>query len=129
MDDLIYRSAALRSLGGPPLVWTGSDYEIGMRWQWGSDFNAIKNVPPAQPDVPDMNVGDIISRQAAIKGFDCCELTPDGGIDVNYAIDFLNQLPSAQPLEVLEAYYKGKCDGIKECTARLKKVYEEFVNG
>ena len=40
---------------------------------------------------------DLISRQAAIKEFDCCELTPDGGIDVNYAIDFLNQLPPAQP--------------------------------
>lgn len=41
----------------------------------------------------------------------------------------LRKLPSAQPLEVLEAYYKGKCDGIKECTARLKKMNEEFVNG
>jgi len=51
----------------------------------------------AQPDVPDMNVGDIISRQAAIKEFSCCELTPDGGIDANCAIDLLNQLPSAQP--------------------------------
>jgi hypothetical protein len=40
---------------------------------------------------------DLISRQAAIAEFTCCELTPDGGIDANYAIDFLNQLPSAQP--------------------------------
>lgn len=42
-------------------------------------------------------MGDLISRQEAIAEFSCCELTPDGGIDVNYAIDFLNQLPSAQP--------------------------------
>jgi len=40
---------------------------------------------------------DLISRQAAIEEFSCCELTPDGGIDANYAIDFLKQLPSAQP--------------------------------
>jgi Zn-finger nucleic acid-binding protein len=39
---------------------------------------------------------DLISRQAAIKEFDSCETTPDGGIDVNYAIDFLNQLPSVE---------------------------------
>jgi len=41
-------------------------------------------------------MNDLISRQAAIKEFGCCELTPDGGIDANYAIDFLKQLPSAQ---------------------------------
>ena len=42
-------------------------------------------------------MNDLISRQAAIAEFSCCELTPDGGIDANYAIDFLEQLPSAQP--------------------------------
>ena len=42
-------------------------------------------------------MSDLIDRQAAIAEFNCCELTPDGGIDVNYAIDFLKQLPSAQP--------------------------------
>lgn len=36
---------------------------------------------------------------------------------------------SAQPIDVQEAYYRGKIDGIKECTARLKKVNEEFANG
>ena len=38
---------------------------------------------------------DLISRQAAIAEFSCCELTPDGGIDANYAIDFLENMPSA----------------------------------
>lgn len=42
-------------------------------------------------------MSDLISRQAAIKEFSCCELTPDGGIDANCAIDILNQLPPAQP--------------------------------
>ena len=40
---------------------------------------------------------DLISRQAAIAEFNCCELTPDGGIDANDAIDILEQLPPAQP--------------------------------
>ena len=40
---------------------------------------------------------DLISRQQAIAEFSCCELTPDGGIDANHAIDVLKQLPSAQP--------------------------------
>ena len=40
---------------------------------------------------------DLISRQAAIAEFNCCELTPDGGIDANDAIDILERLPSAQP--------------------------------
>ena len=59
--------------------------------------NALAKLQSAQPYVPDTNVGDIISRQAAIAEFSCCELTPDGGIDVNYAIDFLMNMPSAQP--------------------------------
>ena len=41
----------------------------------------------------------------------------------------LNSLPSAQPIDVQEAYYRGKIDGVKECTARLKKVNEEYENG
>ena len=40
---------------------------------------------------------DLISRQAAIAEFNCCELTPDGGIDANDAIDILERLPSVQP--------------------------------
>lgn len=40
---------------------------------------------------------DLISRQALIAEFNCCEYTPDGGIDANYAIEFLEQLPAAQP--------------------------------
>jgi len=41
---------------------------------------------------------DLISRQAVIAEFNCCELTPDGGIDANDAIDILERLPSAQPV-------------------------------
>lgn len=67
MDDLISRSAALRALGERPLAWNEGEYELGLQNQWESDVDAIKNVPPAQSDVPDTNAGDIISRQAGIN--------------------------------------------------------------
>ena len=40
---------------------------------------------------------DLIDRQTVIAEFSCCELTPDGWIDANYVIEFLENLPSAQP--------------------------------
>ena len=42
---------------------------------------------------------------------------------------YILSLPSAEPIDVQEAYYRGKIDGIKECAARLKKVNEEVANG
>ena len=33
-----------------------------------------------------------------------------------------------QPMDVQEAYFKGKIDGIKECTARLRRLTAEFKN-
>ncbi len=59
-NDLISRIAALRSLGGSPLVWTGSDYEIGMQRQWGRDFDAIKSVPSAQSEPLSINLNEWI---------------------------------------------------------------------
>lgn len=44
-----------------------------------------------------MKSGDLISRQAAIDAFNCAELTPDGGVDANDALEILERLPSAQP--------------------------------
>lgn len=62
---------------------------------------------------------DLISRQAAITEFSCCDLTPDGGIDVNYAIEFLKQLPSAQPERPEQPEsakeYCAECDHIEMC--------------
>lgn len=43
------------------------------------------------------------------------------------AIAELLMLPPAQPIDVQEAYYRGKIDGIKECTAKIKKVNKEFA--
>lgn len=44
---------------------------------------------------------DLIRRQAAITEFSRCELTPDGGIDANYAIDFLKQMPPVDAVPVV----------------------------
>ena len=41
-------------------------------------------------------MSDLISRQGAIDALDHCELTPDGGIDANDAMEILEQLPSVQ---------------------------------
>jgi len=57
-------------------------------------------------------MNDLISRQAAIAEFSCCELTPDGGIDVNYAIEFLKSLPAAQPKRTQERTETHACDCI-----------------
>ena len=40
---------------------------------------------------------DLINRQDAIDAFDICDLTPDGGVDINDALEILKNLPSAEP--------------------------------
>lgn len=64
-------------------------------WLFDAVYDLLKFLRQLEFDSCDK--GDLISRQAAITEFSCCELTPDGGIDANYAIDFLKQMPSAQP--------------------------------
>ena len=70
---------------------------------------------------------DLISRQAAIAEFSCCELTPDGGIDANDAIDILERLPSAQPetTRILAEALNGSpllypCDELWSCEGWCK---------
>lgn len=83
MSDLIDREQALACFEG---------WDDGMEWHDATELPAYDRLQKL-PIV--VEAEDCISRAAAIKEFNCCELTPDGGIDVNYAIDFLNQLPSA----------------------------------
>ena len=53
-------------------------------------------LPPAQPDVPDINVGDTISRQAAIEAVaEAMRGLPVVCIDI--AEEAIKQLPPAQP--------------------------------
>ena len=49
-DDLISRQAAIEALGERPMVWVGSDYELGARNQYDADVLALETVPSAQPE-------------------------------------------------------------------------------
>lgn len=56
-------------------------------------IDALCELPSAHPDVPDTNVGDTISKQAAIRlitGY-------NGVVDKSVAKRLIAQLPSAQP--------------------------------
>ena len=74
-------------------------------WQMG--WLDKLELPPAQPDVPDTNVGDTISRQAAVdalKGMavplykdPACEDIWERDRTLDNAIDAIRGLPSAQP--------------------------------
>ena len=74
--------------------------------------NAINNLPSVQPDVPDTNVGDLISRQVAI---DICHKNYDGILDFRsdgrtVALSFediINSVPSVKPEPLSDAYMKA----------------------
>ena len=95
---------------GAPYVDAGVEIAIGKV----CEATTIEALPPAQPDVPDTNVGDMVSRQAAVDAldqiFDRCEEIeahlPEGDPDrTGYKMypdymtvwKYLHQLPSAQP--------------------------------
>ena len=50
MKDLIDRQAAIDALGERPMVWVGSDYELGARNQYDADVLALETLPSAQPE-------------------------------------------------------------------------------
>ena len=62
-DDLISRQAAIEALGKRPMVWVGSDYELGARNQYDADVLALETVPSAQPEI--------------IRSKDCIYFTPE----------------------------------------------------
>jgi len=75
MDDLISRAAVVDAIEGVDwyhinkngeMVHGANDAEHQAWYKADDIYAAIERVPPAQPDVPDTNVGDMISRQAAL---------------------------------------------------------------
>jgi len=60
MDDLISRQAAI------DLTWKDPSYSDPLN-VLTEVRDGIKALPSAQPDVPDTNVGDTISRQAIVN--------------------------------------------------------------
>lgn len=79
------------------------------------------------------NSGDCISRQAAVDALRAMQTYKLFAGDELLLIDQagaqteLMMLPAAQPQQIdLDiAYMRGKTDGIKECTEKLKKMQEE----
>ena len=79
-------------------------------------------LPSAQPDVPDINDGDMISRKAAIEKIE--EIFPTGPNRSEYvegiargateAKRYIEQLPSAQPEHTMEEFMYGQDMGNPE---------------
>lgn len=67
MDDLISRQAAIKAIceDGTWLESQGCT-EITMAERKQRDADILGELPSAEPDVSDINVGDMVSRQAAI---------------------------------------------------------------
>lgn len=85
---------------------TVAEYEKQLREIYGNENELVETVkilkhrllielPSVQPDVPDTNVGDMISRQAAIDIV--WEWFKKNGINGDRCLDGLRQLPSVQP--------------------------------
>ena len=109
----------------------------------------IKALPSAQPDVPDTNVGDMFSRQAAIKAADSIiERDTSGNNDVVRAMtawkEYIKALPPAQTdipdMNVIidtiknainastgnEAYMVGLRNGMRWCWSALTDKEPEY---
>ena len=87
----IYRQAAIEAIEKIfPVDPMKNEYTQGVTCGAALAKEYIKQLPSAQPDVPDTNVGDMISRQAAI---DALEWKWAG----KAAFDAIKNLPSAQP--------------------------------
>lgn len=140
MDDLISRDEAIRALMNSELgSWNNDDYERGTRAQHLYDIAAIKSVPSVrrkrkpsvQPDLPDTNVGDMISRQAAI---DACHNYDDGKDAYAYGFvveERLKGLPPAQPERLTDDDFETiriHLNAYKEklCNQRRWKEAEEY---
>ena len=92
MDDLISRQAAISHVDDVPYIKEHPN--VGLLWKaW------IESLPAAQPDVPDINFGDMVSRQAAVDALDEIESEVADGYGYQYEKwrKYFCELPSAQP--------------------------------
>ena len=80
---------------GAPYVDAGVEIAIGKV----CEATTIEALPPAQPDVPDTNVGDMISRRMAINGKISIQRANGAEVwsDEAVPIEYLKRLPPAQP--------------------------------
>ena len=65
MGDQISRQEAIEALGEQPLAWEHGEYEEGLIAEWESDVDAIKNLPPAQPEP--LQPWEVLAAQAVLS--------------------------------------------------------------
>lgn len=106
-NNLIDRQAAIDALTHK---WDGMVTSV---------FDVINSLPSAQPDVPDTNVGDMISRQTAIEELD----RGAWGVEWDKALAkaMLESLPSAQP-DLNSAY----TEGYTQAEAKYRAMWDEM---
>lgn len=111
-------------------------YAIDLIKQNGKDWLDERDIPILEAAISALQAQDLqqtcnqlatdcVSRQAVIAEFSCCELMPDGGIDANYAIDFLKQLPSVQQEAISLEWIDKHLEWLDNCDndfAQLAKV-------
>lgn len=122
MDDLISRQRILRIITGAYVKSKDIDSFYALLQ------TAFENIlPDAQPDVPDINVGDMISRAAAIEAID--EYNVFGYVNEPFEKleKALLELPSAHPEQDCVLKQFGDCSyaetGCSDCaiTAKIRK--------
>ena len=102
MSDLIDRQAAITTAVRAAVDWhklANPQYSIAY-----CIGEAMRQLPPAQPDVPDINVGDTISRQQAIEeakewieAVYCDHDEIRERTAIKHVINGIKELPPAQP--------------------------------
>ena len=124
--DCISRKAALDGIADYLEEYDGIDENGNHDLKWCAMKEAellIKDLPSAQPEVPDINVGDIISRQTAIDA-----VYKSSGTGT--ALKALKALPSAQPeptLEQIEEYCHKRCLSIVDNALLHKYAQAEII--
>ena len=114
MSDLISRQA-LQDATYHEAFETDSDmqkWDSGCWIRYKMFENVVEALPSAQPDVPDTNVGDTISRQAAIDFIDAGRFVNpnEPRWSDNEIVNFLKSRPSAQPeiIRCKDCKYKNR---------------------
>lgn len=98
MEDTIYRQQAIDEIQHIGRLATLEDNDAVIR------MSAVEyilfNLPSAQPDVPDINVGDMVSRQAAIDFVGSMNMCDEISNEAYKKLtSYLDDLPSAQPTQ------------------------------
>ena len=118
MDELIRKKDALDAL-------MAERKHLLDKGRWGAEhvlthhgYNVIDELPPVQPDVPDTNVGDMISRKVAMEMLMAQNVIMEGSeyhngfnAGVNRAQEVIRNLPPVQPKQTNCEYCHTDRDG------------------